>query len=194
LIESYPLYWPDGWQRTPFAGRKNGRFKTTFAGARDSLLKELQRLGATQVVLSTSVPLRNDGLPMAKAREPEDPGVAVYFYYKKKEMCFACDRFDFVRDNIQAVKLTVEALRGIERWGASDMLDRAFTGFVAIGDGGFDWRTILGFVERNHITLADIERRFRELAKVHHPDIGGDTERFKQINLARDAARAEVGA
>ncbi len=49
------------------------------ARARDDLVAELRRFGAKDVVLSTSVPLRLDGLPLAAARQPDDPGVAVYF-------------------------------------------------------------------------------------------------------------------
>jgi hypothetical protein len=47
-------------------------------------------------------------------------------------MCFACDRWDSVADNVQAIRKTIEALRGIERWGTGDMVQRAFAGFVAL--------------------------------------------------------------
>jgi hypothetical protein len=31
-------------------------------------------------------------------------------------MCFACDRWDSVGDNVYAITKTIKALRGIERW------------------------------------------------------------------------------
>ena len=92
-------------------------------------------MGGSGVILSTNIPLRNDGLPYANSREPNDPGVAVYFQHKKREMCFACDAFKTVRENAYSIGKTIEALRGIERWGASDMMERAFRGFAALTSG-----------------------------------------------------------
>jgi hypothetical protein len=47
-------------------------------------------------------------------------------------MCFACDKWDQVHDNIYAVGNTIEALHGIERWGTDDTVEQAFTGFAAL--------------------------------------------------------------
>jgi hypothetical protein len=72
------------------------------------------------------VQLRQDGLPYANRRAPSDTGAAVYFSYKGRQMCFACDKWQDVYDNIYAISKTIEALRGIERWGAGDMVEQAF--------------------------------------------------------------------
>ena len=45
------------------------------------------------------------------------------------EYVLACDVFDEVRLNVNAIRLTIAALRQIERCGASIMLERAFRGF-----------------------------------------------------------------
>ena len=126
-ISAYPLTWPDGWKRT--LSPRVSNFRTSFTTARNGLVEEIDRLGGTNVILSSNVPVRLDGLPKANFAHPTDPGVAVYFNYKKKSMVFACDRFSTVQDNVQAIRLTVADLRGIERWGASDMMERAFRGF-----------------------------------------------------------------
>jgi hypothetical protein len=47
------------------------------------------------------------------------------------EYVLACDLFREVRLNMHAIALTVEAMRQIERCGASSMLERAFRGFMA---------------------------------------------------------------
>lgn len=47
-------------------------------------------------------------------------------------MCFACEKWQDVYGNIYAIGKTIEALRGIERWGTGDMVEQAFTGFVAL--------------------------------------------------------------
>lgn len=190
MIESYPLYWPDGWKRTSYYQRKqNNQFIKSFAVARDQLLHEVSMLGGRNVILSTNIPLRNDGLPYANFREPEDPGVAIYFNYKDRPMCFACDKYRYTRENIRAISLTIGALRGIERWGASDMMERAFRGFAAIEDKSNSWRDVLGFKPDERPTADEIDARFREQVKIHHPDSGGDARKFQLIISAREQAR-----
>ena len=193
MVEAYPLYWPDGWKRTERWRRGASRFKTGFAVARDALINEIKRLGGKQIVLSTNIPLRNDGLPYASAKEPDDSGVAVYFTYKQKPMCFACDRFTYVRENIQAVAKTIEAIRGIERWGASDMMERAFTGFTALPEKASQpWREVLGVGGEGFISMDVVNSRFNELVKKHHPDMGGDRVKFEAVVEARKQAAMEL--
>jgi len=36
----------------------------------------------------------------------------------------------------------------------------------------------------SNATLNDVKQRYRELAQIHHPDKGGNEERFKRISLA----------
>jgi len=55
------------------------------------------------------------------------------------EKVIACDVFKEVRLNLQSIKLTIAALRQIERCGASLMMERAFRGFnksLAAGTSG----------------------------------------------------------
>jgi len=81
-IEAYPLHWPHGWKRRN--RRERAKFSTSFANARDGLIDELRLMGAKNIVLSTNIELRRDGLPYAKAKQPEDPGIAIYFQHKKQ--------------------------------------------------------------------------------------------------------------
>lgn len=190
-IEAFPLYWPEGWPRTePYKRVKNPNFKLEFGRARDSLLHEVQLLGGRKVILSSNIPLRNDGLPYSNWRNPEDPGIAVYFDYKGKPMAFACDKFKYVHENARSIALTIEALRGIERWGASDMMERAFRGFVAIEDKtARPWWKVLGFDLPQFVSADDMEAAFKRLAMIHHPDKGGDAAKFQELTRARDEAR-----
>jgi hypothetical protein len=135
---AYPLQWPAGRPRTVYHRRETGKFDVSFARARDNIISEVKllcggRWGAEpHTVISTNVALRRDGLPLAGQRAPDDPGVAVYFVYKKRQMSFACDRWLKIEHNMQAIAKTIEALRGIARWGTGDMLEAAFTGFTAL--------------------------------------------------------------
>jgi hypothetical protein len=190
MVEAFPLYWPEGWKRTSSWQRTHSRFKTGFASARDFLIAEVKRLGGTQVILSTNIRLRGDGLPYASEREPEDGGAAIYFTYKKNQMCFACDRYKTVKENLTAIGKTIEALRGMERWGASDMMERAFRGFAQLPDKtGRDWWDVLQ-TSRTSDKEA-IEFNYRRLARARHPDAGGSDAAMSELNIARDQALKE---
>jgi hypothetical protein len=95
-----------------------------------------------------------------------------------------------------AIAKTIENLRGIERWGASDMMERAFTGFLALPEKASEpWRGVLGFGVNDHLTLAIVESRFRELVRKWHPDVdGGDRDTFEAITGAREQASNELVA
>jgi hypothetical protein len=195
--EAYPLYWPDGRPRTPSYQRSRSKFDTSFARARDELVRELKLLGARDVVLSTNIALRRDGLPLAGQRQPTDPGVAVYFTRPvrgggSRQLCFACDRWDKVEDNVWAVCKTIDALRGIARWGTGDMIEAAFTGFQALPPAGRPWHAVLG-VPPDASAFA-IQTAYRDAALRCHPDRGGSTDAMAELNRAYDEARKAKGS
>jgi hypothetical protein len=68
--ESNPLKWPDGWERTRIQDRKgNGGWKKTFKGYREGLIKEMGRMGVTEIMISYNI----------APSDRMDCGVAVYF-------------------------------------------------------------------------------------------------------------------
>lgn len=190
MTEAYPLKWPDGWPRTKSPQRS--KFDTSDEAAKQGILREIRLMGGGYPVISTNIELRRDGLPYSNRAQPADTGVAVYFQLRKKPMAFACDRWDRVRDNMRAIEKTIENLRGIERWGASDMMERAFSAFEMLPAP--DWRLDLMFPPGAKPSLEEIEARYRELAKRYHPDAGGDAEKFNAITAAREAARRDRAA
>lgn len=201
---SYPLSWPLQWPRTRspsrarFYARENGhayRFKkqVTVADGRDRMLAELERLGATQVVISTDVPTRNDGLPYSNAAEPKDHGVAVYFRLKGEPRVLACDRWDRVADNLVALAKHVEAVRGQARWGVGS-LEQAFAGYRALPAAGAKkpWWVVLGVPE--DASLAQAQARRDELLMRHHPDRGGGADVAAEVLAAFSEAREAIAA
>lgn len=192
-VEAYPLYWPEGWPRTENYKIKMSAFKVSQHRAQMLMMKEIKLLGGKNPVLSTNIELRQDGLPYARQRPLEDKGVAVYFSLGEKPMVFACDKYTKIGDNIHAIGKTIEALRGIERWGASDMMERAFTGFVALENNPEEtWQDVLQV--GNSYTLEGCERHYRLLAKEAHPDKPtGSVEAMQKLNWARACARRELG-
>lgn len=187
-----PLQWPLGRPRTP--NRKRAQFKVAPAQARKELYEELERLGATKVVITTNAELRLDGQLAVRQPWNLDPAIAVYFTRKGQELCLACDRWDDVGDNIRAVGLSVAAIRSLERWGTSDMVDAAFSGFAALpaGTSGAAWWDVLGLYDST-VSRHLIELSYRALAKQHHPDAGGDPELWHAIQLAYEQAMAAKG-
>lgn len=193
MAEAFPLHWPEGWPRTE--SRQSSRFDVSFVAARDGLFDEIKRMGGRYPVLSTNIELRRDGLPYANQPTPSDPGVAVYFERKGKQQVFACDRWRLVKDNIRSIQKTIEAMRGIERWGASDMMERAFSAFEALPapDRRKDWREALGFPSGFTPCREDIEVGYRARAKRAHPDAGGSVDQFNELQQARADALKAMG-
>lgn len=185
---AYPLAWPVGWPRSNSSDW--GRFKVSLGRAQDELLDELERMGARYVTLSTNIELRQDGLPYSNRRAPEDPGVAVYFRIDDKPMVLACDQYDRVWKNIRAIGKTIEALRAIQRYGSSDLLERAYVGFNALPDyseGKEPWYSVLGCDA--DASLDDIHAAWLKKMKEVHPDKGGSDAEAKRANKAWEEAQ-----
>lgn len=192
IEQAFPLFWPEGQPRC--ASRKNNQsFKVTSEQAMRHLRDELRRMGATEVIVSTDVPLRKrDGMLHADV-EPQDPGVAVYFTHGKRRLVIACDSYAKLRWNMRACGATVEALRTIQRHGATELLERAFTGFAALPPRGGTqrpWREVLGVSAT--ATYDEARSAYLALARKHHPDSGGDEQRMAELNRAWDQVQEEL--
>lgn len=194
---SYPLQWPPGRPKIEPGARDRSAFRTTAGRARDFLLKEVQRLGGTNVVLSTNIPLKRDGTPYAGGYRLDDEAVAVYFDYRSRRVCFACDRWWTMGENMHAIGKTIEALRGIARWGTGDMLDSAVSGFAAlpapiVAGMKRPWREVLGFSGDYAVHAELVKERYRSRASMAHPDKGGSAQEMAELNAARDEALQEL--
>lgn len=188
-VSAFPLDWPPGWPRTPTNKRKRARYHVEFKKACDELSRELERMAARNIVLSSNVPLRRDGKPYATAAKSgiTDPGVAVYFSWRGRPYVVACDQWQHVKDNFRAVGLTIAAMRLIARAGASHLLERAFTGFKALPPSPSElekkpWWVILRVQQT--ATKSEIEKAYKELITIHHPDAGGTVEMSQVLNRA----------
>ena len=181
--ERFPLTWPDGWKRTPTWQRGHSPFKVTPDKAMREMLQELERLSAKNILISSNLKLRQDGFPYANQPRSDDEGIAVYFTRRGKDMVLACDKFAKREANMRAITKTIDAIRGIERWGSSDMMERAFTGFAQLGhDEGRRWWDVLGVA--SDASPADIEQAYMRRRSATHPDRGGDSAEFDAVQKA----------
>lgn len=208
-ISRYPLQWPAGWPRTPahrrgwakFAKKRTGGFGSDSLSIADGLgrvLGELSRMGVRDgdVVISTNVPTRLDGLPRSDQGNPADPGVAVYWRKKDATKVMAIDHYARVADNLAAVAATLDAMRAIERHGGAAILDRAFVGFEALPAPGNtaarSWREVLEIAPGVRPTLDEISQAYRRLASKAHPDKGGTDAAMAELNAARAQAEEAI--
>lgn len=190
MTQAYPLLWPEGWPRTK--NRSPGQYRTGLPGALKNLRDQLRMLcgdaAAKTLVMSSNITLGVEA--------PADPGVVAYFTWDGQAMAIPCDRWSKVEHNVQAIGLTIEAMRAMDRHGAKHMIRAMFRGFTALpapGAGQRHWRTVLGIGATDPVDVAAIEALRRTLARQHHPDApGGNADRMAEINAACDQAVREL--
>lgn len=115
-ITNYPLSWPVHQARTNPQDRERARFKTqggfnyggnyqpgrkhTISEGANELEQEIRRLGGSDMIISSNLKVKANGLPYSGQRTPEDPGVAVYFKWHDRDLVFACDKWLTIEDNL----------------------------------------------------------------------------------------------
>ena len=100
-------------------------------------------------------------------------------------MC--CDKYEKVYENIYALAKGIEALRGMERWGVNDFIERAFTGFTALPPSMIvpykkPWWDVLGINKGSN--EQQIKEAYHRKAQDTHPDKGGTHDMFVEVGIA----------
>ena len=206
-ITAYPLAWPRGYERWPAECRVQSKFSNwkktvSVADGLHRVRSQLECYNGPQrnlgrvrnLVISTNCELRLDGFPRRDRGAPDDPGVAVYFTLDDKPTVLCCDRWLRVGENLAAIGATLEAMRGLERWGVSES-ERAFTGFAALpAPGDVQARTCWSVLKIAPTqSRAAIDEAWCVRAKLCHPDLpGGSHDAMSELNTARDQAAAQA--
>ena len=165
------------------------------ADARHFVLSEIGRLGGSSAVISSNIPVRNDGLPRSGAKRPQDTGVAVYWRDRNQPRCMACDQYVRPEDNLYAIGKSIEALRGLSRWGTSEILERAFQGMALPAPedaGGTPWHEVLQCAADSRPD--EIRAAYRKRALEAHPDRGGSESQFREVQQALNVGLEQAGA
>ncbi len=193
-ITASPLTWPDGWKRTRLP--VTSQFANhSISKATKFIIDELGRMGIRDwnVIISTDLRLRNDGLPYSSQREPDDKGAAVWWKDGKDQRVIALDKYNKISDNLYAIGKTIEAMRGIKRWGGSEILDRTFTGFTSLPSpdhvAARSWRDVLDYYGDD---LQEANKAFKIARSKAHDDKGGNTDLFYKVNQAWAEAEKEL--
>lgn len=174
----------------------NKPIKRRFEARQETIVKDLQRV-MTRIGAS-SLKIEQDVL---------SGGAKVVFDRAGRRYVRECKKYPHSMDNLRVIGLQIEYLyRALEVY-AEDIdetsfdveFDRVFNGFLAtpddtallLGDGASPWWEVLG-VDRSSIDPDGLRSAYRALARVHAPDVGGDEESMKRINVAYKAGIEEL--
>lgn len=152
---------------------------------------------------STIIKMNGSSLKVDYDLLGNDSSVRVYFDRGGKRYISQCGEWSHFLDNLRAAQLAIEYTYRIaegygvnfseEKGKAQDVFDRLFAALEAPLDsnilllgGGSEWWDVLGVSQK--ATRAEIVNAYRALAKVHHPDVGGDGEEFKRLRAAYERA------
>jgi hypothetical protein len=184
-----PLQWPRGWKRTPLGKIKQCRFKDkSRLGIIRDLESELRLLGGDRAIVTCSAwAINRDGSISAKTLpQSADQAVAVYFERLGRRQCIPCDVFPKHWQNLHAIVLAIGAMRQLERYGTTEIMERAFEGFAALEAQTVperQWDEVLQ-ITGDSFTWESVRLQYVKLAKERHPDNGGSNEQMTELNLA----------
>ncbi len=175
----YPLQWTQNQSRTKI--RKRAAFKIkSVSSAGDELFRELKRLGAKECIISSNLRVRMRGDGFYANQSVDDVGISVFFKLKGDNKVMSCDKWDKIEHNIWALCLSISAIRGLERWGGSSLLDGLFTGFKALPYNPTTVNETQYFENVN--SREELRSRYKFHAKELHPDmLNGDAVKFNTM-------------
>lgn len=194
-------YWPDGMKVQPIVewpgvltrDRVRSNFSSTQSATLQVLRRELDQLGAKDVLLQIAIPreaFRLDGFPRSTAK-PAHPGLILTLDSKFGPLSYPCDTFTRWEDNLRAIALALEALRKVDRYGVTKRGEQ-YRGFLAI-EGAAPAES---FVSRSAAVtflwalVPDVDMStslasmIRLAKRATHPDMGGDSDVFQRVVLA----------
>jgi hypothetical protein len=150
----------------------------------------------------TEADLRIDGQVRANAR-PSSDAVALAFESRKGPLVFRCDRFlerpwgakmiPLWQHNVRAIALTLEALRKVDRYGATQH-DEQYTGYrqlaaepavvpTSVDEAMATLRELAGMTGPHDVPIETLISRARRGA---HPDAGGSREEWDRFTEASE--------
>lgn len=172
----------ENWPHEDTPGRRSAPFRMTFDQSLALVRREVDHLGGDVdvpfVLRMVCEPrhVRKDGMLRNDAWIGH-PGVILSVRtWDAQQLEFATDRYEAWRDNVHAIGLSLEALRGVDRWGVTH--GAQYSGFKALPAG----TTGFGSAADAELWMADALRRYdlprnvsnsnawRALAAHLHPD------------------------
>lgn len=196
MTQAFPLHWPDSIPRHS-GKREAGQFRTGLNAALENARKSLIAFGReTGASIDPETIIFSSNVGGLGSGAPKDPGIALWFQWDGAMRCIPIDRYSKPEANLQAIHHIIEADRTKLRHGSIAIVRAAYSGFIALPSPGGRkraWREVLGFPPSSKPVHAEVDARYRALAKKHHPDAGGSAAAMAELNAARDEALKEIG-
>jgi hypothetical protein len=189
------------WERSRMPGERK------LSGVLSDIEREARLLGAAAAVIETCHRDRHyrayRSVLLSSALSLSHPGVVVYLSNRRQgPMRYACDAYAHWLDNLAAVVKTLEALRGIDRWGVATGGEQ-YRGWQQLPPATADPRRAAALVllarggyetsDANvTVLLGDPEqarRAYNRAAKATHPDANPDMDgsEFREVQRAWEA-------
>ena len=120
------------------------------------------------------------------------PAVAEW-YFDGYKLYFSCKLYDKYAENLYVVSKVIEYYVNalVDQGITVDEFTAKFTEKDDIEKQRKEARELLG-VSEDCLDLDEINKNYKNLAKEHHPDAGGDLEMFKKINNAHKMLKREL--
>lgn len=189
----------------PADGRKRSQFTASWSDTLSLLERELGHLDASNVIFELDVreqDIRNDGQVRTNARPQASDGVVIAFESKHGPLQYRSDIYSLTsyqarnvpawQHNVRAIALTLEALRAVDRYGASHHGEQ-YRGYKAIGGGDgvvatgmtTDTAELIVNNESDSRNDAPLRDRVRAARAAAHPDRNnGDRSRYDAVDIA----------
>lgn len=184
------------WLRPP-GQREATRFDSSWIATLALLRREVARLDGRDLVIGVDVAekdLRLDGTLRARARA-DTPAVEVAFDSKHGPMLYRCDRY-FARyhdqgadwqQNVRAIAKTLEALRAVDRYGASSSGEQ-YRGYrqieATVNAACSPWerlRQIAGHPRARDGSPLESVALIHRARRAAHPDTGGSADLWVEV-------------
>lgn len=192
-IRGWPLQWPEQRKRIS-AHARDGRKRWTgsFDTAMQDLQNEMSMAGLHSWILSSNLK------PHTRAASSvEDPAAAVWFNQHVggtwRLSVLACDAYASLWVNVKAIAMTLNRMRLIGDYGVYQfnqaIQGAAYLALPAPTPESLPWRDVLSIDGEPPKSAVELVFHYRFLARKFE----GDQDKLKQINVARDEARKEMG-
>jgi hypothetical protein len=166
---------------------------TSIAKTTSAIETEMGRLDPAEWRVDTGsggAHTKRNGLPKHSAN-PQDPGVVLRWKKDSEDFAVACDAYTRLRDNLRCVYLWVNETR----MRGQRPVETGESEFAAARLPPADEAAVVASEPPAHGVLGvppdasdeEVNNAFRDLAKEHHPDQGGDVETFQRLRDAREA-------